>query len=59
MQTITVTISPDASVRVETTGFVGKACKDATAALESALGVVSSDASKPEYHQQEVRRVAH
>jgi hypothetical protein len=47
---VTVIIDDD-GIRVETAGFVGKACKDVTRALAEALGTVTDSVDKPElYH---------
>lgn len=40
---------------VETTGYQGAACRDATAQLEKALGLKESDDPTPEFHQDEVQ----
>lgn len=53
-KTITVVIE-NGSAKIETDGFVGKACADATAALEQAMGVVTDEVKKPEFHQREVQ----
>lgn len=37
--TIIVTVSPTGETRLETTGFTGPQCKDASRALEAALGL--------------------
>ena len=37
------------STTVATRGFTGKACQDATAELEKALGFKTSDAKTPEF----------
>ena len=50
-QIITVEISPEGEVKVQTTGFAGASCKQATKALEAALGAVVSDAKTSEFHQ--------
>ena len=50
-QIITVEISPEGEVKVQTTGFAGASCKQATKALEAALGAVVSDTQTPEFHQ--------
>ena len=50
-QTVTVEISSDGTVQVQTAGFTGAACQKATAALEQALGVVVQDNKTPEFHQ--------
>jgi hypothetical protein len=53
-KTITVTCEGGATT-VETRGFVGKACLDATAELEKALGVKASDTKTPEFHEKTVQ----
>lgn len=42
---------------VATQGFEGKACQDATAELESAMGTTTRDDTTPEWHQREQRVV--
>jgi len=51
MKTITITITPDGETTIETKGFTGTACKDATAALEKALGMKTKDAPTKEANQ--------
>lgn len=41
MKKINVSIAPDGSAKIETSGFTGTACADETRALEQALGGVS------------------
>jgi hypothetical protein len=53
MKTIEVTVSPAGETRVETKGFAGTACRDATKLLERALGVVASDTLTAEMYQQQ------
>lgn len=50
-QSITVEITPEGAVTVQTQGFAGASCKQATAALEKALGTVTNDTKTPEFHQ--------
>lgn len=50
-QEIIVTINPDGSTSVETKGYVGKSCKDASKFIEDALGNVESEKLKPEFYQ--------
>jgi hypothetical protein len=52
-QSITVDIT-DGKATIETKGFAGKACLDATAALEKAMGIRTFDKKTPEW---EVRTV--
>ena len=49
MKTVTLVINKSGQVAMETRGFDGQSCKDATKALELGLGVVLSD--KPHYDQ--------
>lgn len=49
MQTITIDIKDGKSV-IETKGFTGKACVDATAELERAMGVATEERKTPEFH---------
>lgn len=56
MREITVTIEGGKAL-VETKGFQGKACQDATAELEKAMGITVQDVKTPEFHQREVRTV--
>jgi hypothetical protein len=51
MKTITITITSEGETTIETKGFVGAACKDATAALEKALGMKTKDAPTKEANQ--------
>lgn len=55
MREIIVTIDETAKTTVETRGFKGKACEDATAELEKAMGIVVSNTRTPEWHTKEVR----
>ena len=43
MKTITILIDKTGQVSMQTNGFDGTACKDATKAIERGLGVVLSD----------------
>jgi Protein of unknown function (DUF2997) len=58
MKTIIVTIE-NGTAKVETKGFVGKACIDAAAPVKQAMGVVTETTHTPEYHQKEVRTIGH
>ena len=49
MKTVTIVINKSGQVAMQTHGFDGQSCKDATKALELGLGVVLSD--KPHYDQ--------
>lgn len=49
-QTIEVTISPQGETRIETRGFTGAACREATRALEAALGIRTSEQLTNEFY---------
>jgi hypothetical protein len=51
MPTITVRVSHTGQTVIETTGFKGKACQDATRQLERALGKLEAETKKPEFFQ--------
>ena len=53
MKTIEVTISPTGETTVQTHGFAGSSCREASTALEQALGLVQSDHATAEMHQTE------
>lgn len=50
-KTIEIIIAPDGKSRVETSGFVGSACREASQFIEQALGQRTAEQLKPEYHQ--------
>jgi len=43
MQQVEITIAPDGSPTIKVNGVPGPSCKDATKAVEKALGKVTSD----------------
>ncbi|QGQ24644.1 DUF2997 domain-containing protein [Gimesia benthica] len=51
MKTIEIIISADGQSRIETRGFTGSRCRNASQFLEGALGKVSSEQLTAEYHQ--------
>ena len=50
-RTIEIIVSSAGEIRIEAVGFIGTSCKEATQALEEALGTVELSQPKPEYHQ--------
>lgn len=54
---IDVTIGPDGTVRIETSGFEGGACEQATRALEDALGTTTSYEHTSEFYADEKLKV--
>ena len=51
MKTIEIIINPAGEATVQTKGFTGSACRDASKAIERALGVVQSDNATAEMYQ--------
>ncbi len=52
MKTIRVRVK-DGKFKVETSGYVGEACLEATARLEARIGKVSTDEPTAEMHEQQ------
>jgi hypothetical protein len=51
MKTIELIISPNGESRVETKGFSGSNCRDASRFLKAALGKATSETLTTEFHQ--------
>lgn len=56
-QIIEITISPQGETRLETKGFAGNACREASQFLEQALGAQVSEKLTTEFYQQEANRI--
>ena len=57
MKTIDIVVDPQGRTRVETKGFTGSSCRDASKFVEEALGHAAGEQLKPEFYQtQEVRQ---
>jgi hypothetical protein len=52
MKKIKVHVDKEGGTKIETEGFTGTACKDATKQLEKALGVASKEIFTNEYYKQ-------
>ena len=50
-RTIEIIVEPDGSTSVETRGYTGATCREAAAFIERALGQVTNETLKPEFHQ--------
>lgn len=50
-QTIEVTVSPTGETNIQTKGFAGASCREASKLIERALGIVQSDTPTAEMHQ--------
>lgn len=49
---IEIIITPTGETKVETKGFTGPSCRDASRFLEEALGQRTDETLTPEFHQQ-------
>ena len=52
-QRIEITVSPEGAVSIKTSGFTGSSCRDATKAIEKAMGVSERETLLPEFHQEQ------
>lgn len=50
-QIIEITVTPDGQTRVETKGFSGAGCREASRFIEEALGKRASERTTPEFFQ--------
>jgi len=51
MKTIEIIVSPKGESVIQTKGFAGLSCREATKALEQALGAVQADKATAEMYQ--------
>ncbi len=51
MKIIEITVSPDGETKVETRGFTGGECREASRFVEQALGRRTAEALTAEFHQ--------
>ena len=51
MKTIEIVVQPDGKTRIETKGFTGTECKDASRFIEQALGIRTSEQLTAEFFQ--------
>jgi hypothetical protein len=52
MRLIEITVAPDGGTRVETKGFAGSACREASAVVEQALGPRAGEQLTSEFYTQ-------
>ena len=57
MKTIEILISPEGKTTVQTLGFIGPSCRDASRFIEEALGQRLVDQPTAEFYQQAVEGV--
>jgi hypothetical protein len=51
LKTIEITFLPNGQSLVETKGFIGTECREASRFLEQAIGQSTHESLKPEFHQ--------
>ena len=56
---ITIIVAPDGKTKLETDGFTGSSCREASRFLEDALGVETVERLKPEYFLDENHNLQH
>jgi len=56
LKTIEITVSPAGQTTVQTKGFTGTSCQDASRALEQALGLRQAEERTAEFYQSEPAR---
>jgi hypothetical protein len=56
MRTIEIIVSPKGETTVETKGFAGSSCREASKFIEQALGQRTSEQLTAEFHQQAVQQ---
>ena len=50
-KTIEIIVQPDGQASVQTKGFTGPSCRDASRFIERALGKATGEQLTPEFHQ--------
>ena len=56
MKSIEITVSPQGETKVQTKGFTGSSCQEASKLIEQALGTKASEQITPEFYQQQTTR---
>ena len=56
MGSIEITVSPKGETKVETKGFTGASCQEASKLIEQALGMKTAEQMPPEFYQQPAQR---
>ena len=57
MKTIEITVTPDGQSRVETKGFSGSDCRQASGFIEQALGQRQQEQLKSEYYETQTQHI--
>ena len=53
MKTIEIVVDPKGSIKVQTRGFTGSECREASRFVEQALGAKLTETLTPEFHQEQ------
>lgn len=56
MKTIEIIVAPDGKTRLETKGFAGQQCRQASRFLEAALGRLTSETLTAEFHETQAQQ---
>jgi hypothetical protein len=56
LKTIRITVDPKGQVKVETNGFAGPECREASRSLEQALGTRTAETLTAEFYQEQEAR---
>jgi hypothetical protein len=56
-KTIEITVHPNGETVIKPIGYTGQSCKDATRALEQALGLKVKEQELPEMHQTQTTHI--
>ena len=59
MKTIEILVAPNGQTQVQTKGFLGASCRDASRFLEQALGQRTDEQLTAEFHQTEAAQQTH
>ena len=59
MKTIEIVVGPKGETRVETRGFAGSSCRDASRFIEQALGQQAGERLTAEFHQLQAEQQIH
>ena len=59
MKTIEIIVTPDGQSSVQTLGFTGSSCRDASRFIEQALGQQTGEQLTAEFHQRQAAQAEH
>jgi hypothetical protein len=53
VKTIEIVVDPKGGIKVQTKGFIGSECREASRFVEQALGAKLAETLTPEFHQEQ------